>query len=446
MGKGPEMARQGKKDKTKVRGEGPQWLAAADEWLRKMNKHPLSVTLLLADMADSTKYMRDHSLAEGFLKTFRHNHLFTTSAKQHNGIIIKEIGDEVMCKFDDGHDGVVAAIETACECLRRFAEGNRNLPTRPEKIMSKAGIHRTCCAAPYPEEGSTDLVGPCVNLAARIVAHARKEQVLISEQAYKTLTPAAINGLKRNNLKIGEPTQLVGLKGLENDAVLVREVLWDGRKRGIGPAPGVHVLTLATVRGGDSAAVLQRIRRKVPSDQFVGGGVLFGTRDLFLRLQTLNLKEYRELVTDVMQGVDGLQMTYSSFVFPDCLYSQPGKNDVLVARALVLISSGTDAGASYKIVKKLADKAINTSNDANTPWEILEVGALFGEYEAYALVCTRDEAALADFIQEEIRSHANLVSRTATSVGIRVLSGGDTFIWHGASLRDPIPEEGPDGK
>lgn len=86
----------------------------------------------------------------------------------HNGRVIKTIGDEVMCQFGSLADATLASV-TMLESLKQ--EGT----TDDHALTVKIGLH---CGPVIEEAG--DLFGDTVNTAARIIAQARPGQILTS--------------------------------------------------------------------------------------------------------------------------------------------------------------------------------------------------------------------------------------------------------------------------
>ncbi len=101
-------------------------------------------------------------------------------ACQHQGSVIKTIGDEVMCTFPDA-DHAVNAAKTMQEAIEKMPDiDNTDLGTPNIYI----GIH----TGPVIMEDN-DIFGDSVILAARMVALAKPRQILITEQTVKALTP-----------------------------------------------------------------------------------------------------------------------------------------------------------------------------------------------------------------------------------------------------------------
>lgn len=88
---------------------------------------------------------------------------------RHQGVLIKTIGDELMCGFDDADAGTKAAIamQQLAQARRAVAQG---IP-----LSIRIGIH---CGPVIIEAG--DYFGDTVNLAARVAGAATIERILVS--------------------------------------------------------------------------------------------------------------------------------------------------------------------------------------------------------------------------------------------------------------------------
>ena len=97
---------------------------------------------------------------------------------KHRGVVIKTIGDELMCRFDQADD----AFNAACAIQASIDE----LPvTKGFKIALRIGLHHG--PALLMDDG--DLFGDAVNVAARISGLSRARQVLLSAETVEQLSP-----------------------------------------------------------------------------------------------------------------------------------------------------------------------------------------------------------------------------------------------------------------
>jgi class 3 adenylate cyclase len=102
-------------------------------------------------------------------------------ACEHEGSVIKTIGDAVMCTFPDAESAVKAAI-TMQQVIEKMPGKDGDKQSTPDIYI---GIH----IGPVIREDS-DIFGDAVNLAARMVSLAKPQQILITEEMFQALTPA----------------------------------------------------------------------------------------------------------------------------------------------------------------------------------------------------------------------------------------------------------------
>lgn len=97
-----------------------------------------------------------------------------------NGIVVKTIGDEIMCAFESNSDALMAAIE-----MQRALSIRPPVGGIPSAV--KIGVH----AGPVILEGD-DMFGDVVNVAARVIGMAAAEQLLTTGDTLQGVDPAEI--------------------------------------------------------------------------------------------------------------------------------------------------------------------------------------------------------------------------------------------------------------
>ena len=418
------------------------WIDDKDRFRQEIEKFRLETVILFADMANSTQYKQTHDLFSGFIKTFQHNATVIKVAAEHDGRRIKEIGDEVMCRFKP--DNVLGAVRAAVGVLRNFKSRN-GATTDDDKHLSRIAIHFATRAVPYPltaesprasgEDGSLDVIGPCIDLAARVTSQVRPEQALLTEETFAHLSSADKANLTTEGIQFSDPAELNGLKGLDNCTVSVREIIWDGKEKGIGLAPAVQALIGISVKAGEAFHVLDALNRDLAPSVLVGGGVTYGARGVFLRIQARDMAEYRDLVVETVQKTHGILMTYSSFLFPGYIYVGSPNNGGLRFTALVMIHTTEQFRASYSILEYLRSLVNDkTLIESKLQFRLLEAAVTFGEQEVYALISTSSATALSRLIMEYIHRERRWVSGTTTNVVMNDPFGTKTssFFWRPA--------------
>ena len=121
--------------------------------------------------------------------------LVNRSAREHGGVPVKWLGDGVMVHFRDPAGAVLAALQLVAE-------------------VPAAGLppaHVGVAAGPVVAQGG-DYFGRTVNLAARIAAHARPGQVLVSASVAGSAAPEGVSFVELGELRlkgIAQPVRLL---------------------------------------------------------------------------------------------------------------------------------------------------------------------------------------------------------------------------------------------
>jgi class 3 adenylate cyclase len=178
-----------------------------DDLLQQRFRH--EVTLLFTDIQGSTAYYERWGDLSGRQMVQRHNDLLFPVIAQHQGTLLKTIGDAIMASFAEP----VGAVQAAIAMQRALRDYNRDREAAGQ-IHIRIGINSgRALVEPH------DVFGDVVNAAARVESWAVPNQILISEATYRRL-PATI------------PSRLLGAKELRGKSAPIQlyEVLWDDRK------------------------------------------------------------------------------------------------------------------------------------------------------------------------------------------------------------------------
>jgi adenylate cyclase len=162
-------------------------------------------TILFADIAGSTRLYE--SLGDAQARTLVSHCLdkLITLTRGKQGRLIKTIGDEVMCTFD------LPDIAVACAFLMQ--ETVTADPILSEHHMQlRIGLHH----GPVLEE-KRDLFGDAVNMAARMVEHAKAGQIITSD--------ATVNMLSKKHQSSARMIEHVRVKG-KFRPIQIFELLW----------------------------------------------------------------------------------------------------------------------------------------------------------------------------------------------------------------------------
>jgi class 3 adenylate cyclase len=140
----------------------------SDEVLRPGDEVAIgTVTLMFTDLKGSTALYDRVGDAHAFHMVREHFATLAKAVREHDGAIVKTIGDAVMAAFADPAQAVRAAL-TIQSCL-------------PEGLAIKLGLHSGPCVA-VTLNGRIDYFGSTVNLAARLESLSRGGDIVLSDR------------------------------------------------------------------------------------------------------------------------------------------------------------------------------------------------------------------------------------------------------------------------
>lgn len=165
------------------------------------------LTILFADIAGSTALYEKlgDSLAEALVSEVLES--LSTIVKEQKGVVIKTIGDEIMCQFQSSSEAIEAANRMHEYTEKQVFDGY------DQKVAVRIAAH---IGNVIHSDG--DLYGDTVNVSARIAAVARPGKTVISEQTYNTL-PENLQQFCRNKT----PAYLKG----KDHPINVYDVVWE---------------------------------------------------------------------------------------------------------------------------------------------------------------------------------------------------------------------------
>lgn len=149
--------------------------AEIDEQLRR---HKNALTVLFTDVVGSTSFFERNGDTAGLVMIHRHDELAARAIEQHNGKVIKTIGDSTMAEFPDPGSAVHAAVQIEREYLKL----NLSLP-EDQRAEVRIGVHTG-----VGFRKGNDLFGDVVNVTARIVKRTAPAQILISRATYEAVS------------------------------------------------------------------------------------------------------------------------------------------------------------------------------------------------------------------------------------------------------------------
>ncbi len=140
-----------------------------------------NLSILFADISGSTRLFEILGDVNARLAVSDTLELLTKIIHSYNGNVIKTIGDEVMCTFMDADTAANAAIEMQ----ETLEEDSGVIRANGIKIKIRIGMH---FGPALLEDG--DVFGDAVNIAARMAAQAKGEQIITSKSTVDLLEPA----------------------------------------------------------------------------------------------------------------------------------------------------------------------------------------------------------------------------------------------------------------
>lgn len=163
------------------------------------------VAVLFVDVSGSTKLYDTAGDAVAVAAIDTCIALFKDKTEEHQGRVIKTIGDEVMAVFPSAGDATEAAIEM------QFG-----VDALPPVAGTKLGIRIGFHAGPVVDRDG-DVFGDTVNLAARLTGLATKGQIITSRESVDRLPPMLKSSCRQ--------LYSIPVKGKANEVMLC-EVFW----------------------------------------------------------------------------------------------------------------------------------------------------------------------------------------------------------------------------
>ena len=161
---------------------------------------------------------------------------------ENGGVVIKTIGDEVMCRFPSADQG----FDAASEMQRRLKENAANI-SQQVRIAIRVGLQW----GEVVEQADGDVFGDAVNIAARVAAIAKRDQIVTTE-----LTVQALTGARPTSTRPFDRVALkgrVGLRRPKHAAIHRRQGAYPGALAGMQHAVGDH-FRLAAARARPDAS------------------------------------------------------------------------------------------------------------------------------------------------------------------------------------------------
>jgi class 3 adenylate cyclase len=140
-----------------------------------------NLAIMFADISGSTRLFETLGDATARVKVAECLSTLTDVVTEHNGKVIKTIGDEIMCTFPTSDD----AAEASCEMHEVLEEDvTEGVSGSTSTLSIRVGIHY----GPAILEGG-DVYGDAVNVAARMAAQAKGGQIITTQSTVELLAP-----------------------------------------------------------------------------------------------------------------------------------------------------------------------------------------------------------------------------------------------------------------
>ncbi|MFP4476403.1 MAG: adenylate/guanylate cyclase domain-containing protein [Desulfatibacillaceae bacterium] len=174
-----------------------------------MAQQNATLAILFADVSKSTRLyevLGDQAAQEIIAKALKR---LADAADRHGGTVIKTIGDEIMCTFP--------SAGTAVEAARDMQRSLGSMKVSDEPGLTHLNIYVGLHYGPVVLENG-DVFGDAVNVAARMVAHAKPRQILTTEETVDLL-PVEQKGAAQYS----DTTTVKGKTG----EIHVHEIVWE---------------------------------------------------------------------------------------------------------------------------------------------------------------------------------------------------------------------------
>jgi len=166
----------------------------------------LKSAILFADIAGSTQLyekLGDVVATDCVNRCLRD---MSNIVQSFNGIVVKTVGDEIMCRFDVAQDAVEAAVSLHEQFSTMIDESNVT-------ISFRIGIH-------YGDivERDNDIFGDVVNIAARMTNIATANQIITTDDTIEELSSEW-----KSKTRLFDRTEIKGKSG----RIAIHEVIWE---------------------------------------------------------------------------------------------------------------------------------------------------------------------------------------------------------------------------
>ena len=203
----------------------------SDAFLRQHVNEKMHMVVLFVDLVGSTNIsltLPEEKVAI-IISSFAQE--MALAIKQHNGFVLKFVGDAVIGYFM--HTSVLIAADNAVSCAQRMIQimnqgvnpilNNYDYPDLLLHIGLDYGDNMIVRYGSDKEKSHVDILGPTMNIAAKIQSMAKPQQILIGQYVYEKIHPNVQEKFKKetwsesewkyNDRKTGKPYTVYSLNG-----------------------------------------------------------------------------------------------------------------------------------------------------------------------------------------------------------------------------------------
>ena len=203
----------------------------SDAFLRQHVNEKMHMVVLFVDLVGSTNIsltLPEEKVAI-IISSFAQE--MALAIKQHNGFVLKFVGDAVIGYFI--HTSVLIAADNAVSCAQRMIQimdqgvnpilNNYDYPDLLLHIGLDYGDNMIVRYGSDKEKSHVDILGPTMNIAAKIQSMAKPQQILIGQDVYEKINPTVQQKFKKeewsqtkwkyNHRKTGKPYIVYSLDG-----------------------------------------------------------------------------------------------------------------------------------------------------------------------------------------------------------------------------------------
>ena len=203
----------------------------SDAFLRQHVNEKIHMVVLFVDLVGSTNIsltLPEEKVAI-IISSFAQE--MALAIKQHNGFVLKFVGDAVIGYFM--HTSVLIAADNAVSCAQRMIQimdqgvnpilNNYDYPDLLLHIGLDYGDNMIVRYGSDKEKSHVDILGSTMNIAAKIQSMAKPQQILIGQYVYEKIHPNVQEKFKKetwsesewkyNDRKTGKPYTVYSLNG-----------------------------------------------------------------------------------------------------------------------------------------------------------------------------------------------------------------------------------------